>query len=152
VNPHGKVVIRYTPRVLGHVSLPASVRDPILQGLEGVVNNPSGTGYAPFKANVNFSLASFPIAGKTGTASNGLNEEPNSWFVGFGPVNHPEYVVLCVIDEGGYGADASAPVVAKTFNYLVAHPVGPVELKAQLTTPNVPGKHSTTTTTSKKSS
>jgi penicillin-binding protein 2 len=149
VNPHGKVVIRYTPRVLGHVSLPASVRDPILQGLEGVVNDPSGTAYAPFKANVNFSLATFPIAGKTGTASNGLNEEPNSWFVGFGPVNHPKYVVLCVIGEGGYGADASAPVVAKTFNYLVAHPVGPVKLKAQLTTPTVPAKHSTTTTTSK---
>ena len=50
VNPHGKVVIRYTPRVLGHVSLPASVRDPILQGLSGVVNSPSGTGYRPLPA------------------------------------------------------------------------------------------------------
>jgi penicillin-binding protein 2 len=152
VNPHGQVVIRYTPRVLGHVRLPPSVRDPILQGLEGVVNDPSGTGYAPFKANVNFSLSAFPIAGKTGTASNAPLEEPNSWFVGFGPVNHPKYVVLCVIDEGGYGADASAPVVAKTFNYLVAHPVGAVQLKAELTTPTVPAKHSTATTTTNKSS
>lgn len=152
LNPHGKVVIRYTPRVLGHVNLPASVRDPILQGLEGVVNDPSGTGYAPFHANVNFSLSKFPIAGKTGTASNAPNEEPNSWFVGFGPVSHPEYVVLCVIAEGGYGADASAPVVAKTFNYLVAHPVPAVKLKAQLTTPSIPGKHPTTTTAAKKSS
>ena len=32
--------------------------------------------------------------------------------------------MLCVIDEGGYGADASAPVVAETFNYLV-RPPGP---------------------------
>ena len=151
VNPHGKVVIRYTPRVLGHVSLPASVRDPILQGLEGVVNNPSGTGYDPFHT-YDPSLSTFEVAGKTGTASNAPTEEPNSWFVGFGPVSHPEYVVLCVIDEGGYGADASAPVVAKTFNYLAAHPVGPVILKAQLTTPTVPAKHSTTTTTLKKSS
>jgi penicillin-binding protein 2 len=145
VDPHGKVVIRYSPRVLGHVSLPASVRDPILQGLIGVVNSPSGTGYDPFHANVNFSLSKFVIAGKTGTASNGLNEEPNSLFVGFGPASHPEYVVLCVIDEGGYGADASAPVVAKTFNYLVAHPVAPVKLSGVLTTPTTP----TTTTTTK---
>jgi len=100
-----------------------------------VVNSPSGTAYAPFHANVDFSLATFPIAGKTGTASNAPGLEPNSWFVGFGPTSHPKYVVLCVIDEGGYGADAAAPVVARTFNYLVAHPVTPVRLKAALKTP-----------------
>jgi hypothetical protein len=43
-------------------------------------------------------------------------------------------VVLCVIGQGGYGADAAAPVVAQTFDYLVAHPVGPLV---------VPGKHRT---------
>ena len=112
-------------------------------GLEGVVENPRGTAYAPFHHWVNFSLASFPIAGKTGTASNAYGEEPNSWFVGFGPVGHPQYVVLCVIGEGGYGADAAAPVVAETFNYLVAHPIAPVHLKAQLSSP-------TTTTTAKR--
>jgi penicillin-binding protein 2 len=144
VNAHGQTIIHYGPRVLGHVSLPPRVRDPILQGLEGVVMSPEGTAYLPFKENINFSLSTFPIAGKTGTASNGgLNIEPNSWFVGFGPVTHPKYVVLCVIDEGGYGADAAAPVVARTFNYLVAHPIGPVRLKHQLTAP-------TTTTTTKR--
>jgi membrane carboxypeptidase/penicillin-binding protein len=118
------------------------VRNPILQGLEGVVMSPAGTAYAPFHDNINFSLTKYPIAGKTGTASNGgLKIEPNSWFVGFGPTTHPKYVVLCVIEEGGYGADAAAPVVARTFNYLVAHPIGPVKLKRQLTAPP-----STTTT------
>jgi penicillin-binding protein 2 len=141
VNAHGQTVIRYGARVLGHVSLPPRVRAPILQGLEGVVMDPSGTAYAPFHDNINFSLSTFPIAGKTGTATNGgIGIEPNSWFVGFGPANHPKYVVLCVIDEGGYGADAAAPVVARTFNYLVAHPIGPVKFKRQLVTP-------TTTTT-----
>ena len=135
IDAHGKVVQRYAPRVLGHVALPPSVRDPILQGLTGVVENPRGTGYATFHSVVNFSLTSFPIAGKTGTASNAPGQEPNSWFVGFGPVAHPKYVVLCVVAQGGYGADAAAPVVAQTFNYLVAHPVGPVRLKAQLTLP-----------------
>jgi hypothetical protein len=55
-------------------------------------------------------------------------------------------VVVCVVAEGGYGADAAAPVVAETFNYLVAHPVGPVVLKAQLSLPSA----KTTTTTSAK--
>ncbi len=149
LNPHGNVLVRYTPRILGRVSLPPSVRDPILQGLEGVVNDPSGTGYPAFHQYAHFNLSTFVIAGKTGTASNSPNPkiEPNSWFVGFGPVAHPEYVVLCVIDEGGYGADASAPVVAKTFNYLVAHPVPLVSLKPALTAPGKPKKRGTTTTT-----
>jgi penicillin-binding protein 2 len=151
VNAHGKVVIRYQPRVLGHVNLPESVRAPILQGLTGVVDNPLGTAYLPFKANIHFSLASFPIAGKTGTGSNPKPLEPNSWFVGFGPTTHPEYVVLCVIDEGGYGADASAPVVAKTFNYLVAHPVPALKLTTALSTPTgtatTTGNGATTTST-----
>ena len=141
LNPHDQVVVRYQPRVVGHVSLPAGVRNPILQGLLGVVNDPSGTAYYPFHHFINFSLASFPIAGKTGTASNAPREEPNSWFVGFGPVGHPQYVVVCVIDQGGYGADAAAPIVAQTFNYLVAHPVGPVVVPHQHTSP------ATTTTT-----
>ncbi len=151
VNAHGQTVIRYGPRVLAHVSLPPRVRNPILQGLEGVVMSPEGTAYLPFKQNIDFSLAAFPIAGKTGTATNGgQGIEPNSWFVGFGPVGHPEYVVLCVIDEGGYGADAAAPVVARTFNYLVAHPIRPIKLGHILTPPTTTttvAKGTTTTTT-----
>jgi penicillin-binding protein 2 len=143
VDAHGRVVIRYQPRVLGHVNLPPSVRNPILRGLEGVVMSPSGTGYGTFHSIINFSLANFPIAGKTGTASNQHGQEPNSLFVGFGPLNHPKYVVLCVIGQGGYGADAAAPVVAETFNYLVTHSIRPIRLKAQIPVP-------TSTTTTKK--
>ena len=65
--------------------------------------------------------------------------------MGFGPVNHPRYVVLCVVGQGGYGAEAAAPVVAETFNYLVAHPIRPVRLKPQLSLPV------TTTSSAKKS-
>ena len=133
VNAHGTVIIRYQPRVLGHVHLPASIRNPILQGLEGVVNNPRGTGYYTFHHVATFSLTSFPVAGKTGTASNAPRQEPNSLFVGFGPTPHPKYVVICVIAQGGYGADAAAPVVAEAFNYLVAHPIKPVSFKNLLT-------------------
>ena len=153
ISPHGKIVLRYGSRVLGHVSLPAGVRDPILQGLTGVVASPKGTGYTAFQDFFHHSLASFPIAGKTGTASNAPGLEPNSWFVGFGPTTHPEYVVLCVIEEGGYGADAAAPVVARTFNYLASHPIRSVSLSAVATALSHPVTtttvRSTTTTTTK---
>jgi penicillin-binding protein 2 len=129
------VVTRYAPRAVDHVSLPPSVRGPIVAGLTGVINNPSGTGYSAFHQFANFNLAGYVLAGKTGTASNAPGQEPNSWFVGFGPVARPQYAVICVIGEGGYGADGAAPVVAQIFNYLVAHPVRPVHLTTVLTSP-----------------
>jgi len=115
-----------------------------MEGLIGVVNNPAGTAYYPFHHYATFNMSSFVVAGKTGTASNAYGEEPNSWFVSFAPVSNPKYVVMCVIGQGGYGADAAAPVVAQTYNYLVKHPITPL-----VTTPNVGsnGLPVTTTTT-----
>ncbi len=134
VNPNGKVSLRYGSRVLGHVALPPAVRDPILQGLIGVVNSTSGTAYYPFHQYAKFDLASYLVAGKTGTASNSGGQEPNSWFVGFGPAYSPRYAVICVIGQGGYGADGAAPVVAQAFNYLVKHPLKSVSFAATHTT------------------
>ena len=42
----------------------------------------------------------------------------------FGPNPNPQYVVLAVIDQGGYGAEAAAPLVRNIFDYLVTNPVG----------------------------
>jgi penicillin-binding protein 2 len=106
VNPTtGKVVETIAPKVTGHVNLPASVSGPILQGLEGVISNPKGTAYADFQGFP----ANWNLAGKTGTATNPGDDEPNSWFVAFGPNPNPQYVVLAVIDQGGYGASKPRP-------------------------------------------
>ncbi len=153
VSPSGKVVVRYQPRVLGHVSLPPAVRNPILAGLEGVVQNPSGTAYGTFQRYATFSESQFPVAGKTGTASLNKSLEPNSLFVGFAPANNPQYVVACVIAQGGYGSAASAPVVAEAFSWLYQHGVPALNLapRSQFVTPTTTTtvKSSTTTTTQK---
>ncbi len=115
VNPNsGKVIKKITPKVTGHVAISPANYSAMLQGFEGVVSNPHGTGYQAFQG--------FPtdwnLAGKTGTASNQSGQEPNSWFVAFGPNPNPQYLVLAVIDQGGYGADAAAPLVRNIFNYI----------------------------------
>ncbi len=124
VSPGGRVVQRMAPKVTGHVALPASVRNPMLTGFEGVVDQPNGTGYGAFQG---FPLATFPLAGKTGTASR-TGKEPTSWFVAWGPVPDPKYVVVVVIDQAGYGASGAAPVARSIFDYLLQHPVGPVQI------------------------
>jgi penicillin-binding protein 2 len=134
VNPiTGKVIKSYSPVVTGHVSLPPAISVPILQGLEGVISNPKGTGYSDF---LGFP-ASWNLAGKTGTASNQSGEEPNSWFVAFGPNPNPQYLVLAVIDQGGYGAEAAAPLVRSIFNYILANPITAVKLPTSASPPNV---------------
>jgi penicillin-binding protein 2 len=119
VSPSGKVVKRFTPQVTGHVSLPPATYQALLSGFSGVVNSPKGTAYGAMEG------LNFPggLAGKTGTADSEIGKEPTAWFVGFGPTADPQYVVVCVIDQAGYGATASAPVVRSIFSYLATHPV-----------------------------
>ncbi len=123
VNGQGKVIDKFPPKVATHVNLSAYNHAAMLAGFEGAVSGPLGTASGAFQG---FPFNKFPLAGKTGTASvQGLN--PNSWFVAFGPVQSPQYVVAVVIKEGGFGASAAAPVARKIFEYLMAHPVGPVK-------------------------
>ena len=120
----GKVVKSFAPLVTGHVNLPPAISEPMLQGFEGVIANPKGTAAGDF---IGFP-ASWNLAGKTGTASNQPGQEPNSWFVAFGPNPNPQYVVVAVIDQGGYGSQAAAPLVRTIFDYLVTNPVGAVTI------------------------
>jgi penicillin-binding protein 2 len=149
VSPSGQVVKKFAPQVTGHVSLPTATYQALLAGFSGAVSNPSGTAYGVP------SLHSFPggIAGKTGTADSELGKEPTAWFVGFGPTASPQYVVVCVIDQAGFGATAAAPVVGNIFNYLATNPVGPATIPpaqavTQTTNPLTPPTTPSTTTTS----
>jgi penicillin-binding protein 2 len=129
----GKVLKTFQPKPTGTVNLPASIYQPMLQGFEGVVATPKGTAYAIFKQYAHFSLTSFRIAGKTGSAtvSTGTTKEPDAWFIGFGPIPNPQYVVVVAVTQGGYGDQAAAPAVINIFNYLVAHPVPSLSLPAK---------------------
>jgi penicillin-binding protein 2 len=117
----GKVIKQLAPQVTGHVAISPTNYSAMLQGFEGVVSNPNGTAYGDFQGFP----TSWNLAGKTGTASNQQGLEPNSWFVAFGPNPNPTYLVLAVIDQGGYGAQAAAPLVRNIFNYIAANPLSP---------------------------
>lgn len=147
-----KVLQRIAPKVLGHVSYSAAAYRAMLAGFEGVVSNPHGTAYGAFTG---FPLGTFPLAGKTGTATT-QEQQPNSWFVGWGPLPNPQYLIAVVIEGGGFGSEAAAPVVRQGFDYLVAHPESATRLAAPPTmgpgvcvpatpTTTVPGSSSSTT-------
>lgn len=65
------------------------------------------------------------VAGKTGTAQNGVNDPYTLWFTGFAPANDPKVVVAVVVENGGgFGQDS--------FGNLVAAPIGKKVLEAVL--------------------
>lgn len=54
------------------------------------------------------------IAGKTGTAENSHGRD-HGLFVAYGPVDNPELVVVCIVEQGGFGSTAAGPIVYKAF-------------------------------------
>ena len=76
--------------------------DAIREGLYLAAHNPAGTSAAVF---ANYPV---PVAGKTGTAEAPPGSD-HSWYASWAPAGHPEVVVVCMIEHGGFGAEAAAP-------------------------------------------
>ena len=73
-------------------------------------------------------LANYQVSGKTGTAqtislstreklpeSEVESLEDNAWFVGFAPRDNPEIIVAVIVQRGGSGGTAAAPVAREIF-------------------------------------
>jgi peptidoglycan glycosyltransferase len=54
------------------------------------------------------------IAGKTGTAEN-PHGKSHSWFIGFAPAERPALAVAVLVEQGGYGSQAAAPIARDLF-------------------------------------
>jgi peptidoglycan glycosyltransferase len=61
----------------------------------------------------NAKIPGMAVAGKTGTAENGIGQPYTYWFTGFAPAENPELVVTVVIegvDQSATGNSRAAPV------------------------------------------
>lgn len=62
-----------------------------------------------------------PVAGKTGTAQYGNEGKTHAWFLGYGPYDNPQIVVVVLVQGGGEGSSAAVPVAKDIFNWYFAH-------------------------------
>jgi penicillin-binding protein 2 len=122
----GKLVLRTEPQRRNEKPVIDAVdRARIHEGLLGVVNDQGGTAYSE-------RLASVEVAGKTGTAQVGREAatsdvelpgwdttQDHAWFAGYAPADAPRIVVVAVVEHGGTGADAAAPVVMKVIDHYL---------------------------------
>lgn len=110
VSPTGKVDQKITPPVAGHLPVSSRTLAYIRNALAGVVTQ--GTAASAFSG---FPLNKVCVAGKTGTAQV-MGKVATSVFASFAPCTNPQYVVVMMIPNSGYGADASAPAVRQIWD------------------------------------
>jgi len=130
----GEVLVEGSKEVLRTVELdPEQLRE-VKKGLEAVVNEPHGTGWAT-------KLKEVRVAGKTGTAQvirrkstaeeeaeTGKDTTPyrfrdHALFVSYAPADNPQIAVAVVVEHGRHGSSAAAPIARAIYeNYFHIEP------------------------------
>jgi penicillin-binding protein 2 len=110
LDAQGKKVRDLAP--IKEATVPVPGRDAMLEGFTGVAEDEKGTAFNVFR-----DFAKGEVAGKTGTAQV-QGKQSTSWFVGMTPAANPQYIVLAVVEEGGYGSGTAAPIVHRIMQGL----------------------------------
>lgn len=95
------------PTKRGDLPVSAANLATIRNSLKGVTTDPDGT------ATFVFTKAAIVSAGKTGTAQVPGKNEPHAWFVGYTPADTPKIACVVMVENGGEGSMAAAPIFRK---------------------------------------
>lgn len=103
----GRLLYSEPSRTNGYVELSPAVWAFLRRSLWGVVND-GGTGGAA-------RLPGIEVAGKTGTTqimarSDAARGQDHAWFAAYAPAQDPQVVVVVLVERGGKGGQAAAPI------------------------------------------
>ena len=96
---NGEVIVEYQPEIW---------RNPISARAAKVLND-AMAGTVAWGTGTRAGIPGISVAGKTGSAQNPQGRA-HAWFVGFAPAEEPRIAVAVVIENGGAGGTASAPL------------------------------------------
>ena len=129
MTPAGKVAQMIDPPVVRKLPASSETLAYIRSALAGVVTQ--GTAAGAFGG---FPLNQVCVAGKTGTAQI-MGKVATSVFASFAPCDNPKLVVVVMLPNSGYGADAAAPAVRQIWDGIF----GLEGKKAAMPGGNLPG-------------
>jgi peptidoglycan glycosyltransferase len=74
----------------------------------------------------NARISGIQVAGKTGTAENGVGEPYTFWFTGFAPADDPRYAITVLVENGGgLGQEGlSGPIAGSIAKYVLEAELG----------------------------
>ncbi|MEK7314393.1 MAG: penicillin-binding transpeptidase domain-containing protein, partial [Deltaproteobacteria bacterium] len=115
----GSVIKEFAPAVKAFTGISPETGSILVNALRGVVAEDGGTARS-------LNVPELKIAGKTGTAQVVKLKErikniklipyefrDHAWFVGFAPYDDPKIAVAVIVEHGGFGSAAAAPVALK---------------------------------------
>ncbi len=101
------------PEVRGKLPVSAATLASIRDALKKVTTTKEGTAVSAFRG------ARVVSAGKTGTAEVLKTGEPHAWFAGYAPADNPKIALVVLVEHGGEGSMAAAPIFREIVdNYL----------------------------------
>ena len=116
VSPTGKIIEKFEPKVTGTLPIKKSTLKLLQNSLRAVVT--SGT------ARGAFSGLRAEVSGKTGTGQvfgrnlDGSAKDDTSWFASYAPTKNPQYVVVMMVSQGGFGASTSGVGVRRIYDEI----------------------------------
>ncbi|MCB0339123.1 MAG: penicillin-binding protein 2, partial [Bdellovibrionales bacterium] len=118
ISNDGHLLDEFAPTVIRGIDVDPGILAKVRESLVGVVNDPRGTG-----KRARLDDPEIIVAGKTGTAqvvslgkeSSHEHLQDHAWFVAYAPADDPEIVVSVLIENGGHGGVAAAPVAHDMF-------------------------------------
>ncbi len=113
LSPAGKVLWEMQPQVAGSVGVSAETLAQIRAGMVASateLTGPAGPGTSAWL----FSGFPVKVAGKTGTATAPPGDD-HAWYLAFAPADKPEIAVVVLVERGGHGSTAAAPVAKAIF-------------------------------------
>ncbi len=137
-NIYGEKLKEYPPVELRRANVSEKTFQMIQEALRGAVNDPHGTGWT-------CSLKEVKVAGKTGTAQvirlpenfkkGDINRVPlkfrdHAWFAAYAPFEDPRISIAVLVEHGGYGGSAAAPIAKKVIaKYLNVDSSPPLKMR-----------------------
>ena len=131
-NPITKQERLTVPSESGRLNVSQTDIDVVKRGMENVTMNPSGTAYQLFRN------APYTSAGKTGTAqvfslqggkyrAHALAENlrDHALFIAFAPAEKPQIALALIVENGGWGAQAAAPIARRVLDYWLVDRLKP---------------------------
>ena len=114
-SPDGRLLYSEPSRLSGYTELSPAVWAFLQRSLWGVVND-GGTGAAA-------RLPGIEVAGKTGTAqiiahSDARRGQDHAWFAAYAPASDPQVVVVVLVERGGRGGQAAAPLARQILHSI----------------------------------
>ncbi|MHB8674780.1 MAG: penicillin-binding transpeptidase domain-containing protein, partial [Candidatus Limnocylindrales bacterium] len=111
VDQQGHVVKTFHAKTLGRLPDTPAMLATIKAGMLGTTSTPLGTAYYAF------STYKHPMEVKTGSASN-QGKLAHAWFVGYSPPDHPQYLILVMIEGRGESMQIASPMARNLMNFL----------------------------------